>query len=106
LFITYAAGDGNDIALVASPDGDFDIDNDVDGLDFLKWQRGFGSTYDANDLADWEANFGTVAPLSAVAAATTVPEPTTGILLVLGMAAMFFRRNVIVSYSPSSPPLL
>jgi len=40
--------------------GDFDDDGDVDGADFLSWQRG-GSPNGINssDLTDWEANFGT-----------------------------------------------
>ena len=53
--------------------GDFDRDQDVDGSDFLAWQRGFGSTASpvgsgadgdlsgdvgAGDLAVWESNFG------------------------------------------------
>jgi hypothetical protein len=62
--------------------GDIDEDGDVDGYDFLEWQRGFGGTYDGNYLADWEANYGTVAPLSAVSAA--VPEPNSLALLCLG----------------------
>ena len=53
--------------------GDFDEDDDVDGADFLKWQRGFGAPYDAGDLADWKANFGA----TAVAATAAVPEPTS-----------------------------
>lgn len=53
--------------------GDFDEDDDVDGADFLKWQRGFGAPYDAGDLADWKANFGA----TSIAAAATVPEPTS-----------------------------
>jgi hypothetical protein len=82
-------------------DADFDSDLDVDGFDFLAWQRGFGgvatqATGDANndalanatDLAAWEAQFGTSAsPLlasSALAAAATVPEPST--LGLLGIA--------------------
>ena len=36
--------------------GDFDDDNDVDGADFLSWQRGLGS---AEELEDWRENFGT-----------------------------------------------
>ncbi len=46
-------------------DGDFDGDSDVDGADFLLWQRGGspnGAT--AGDLALWEANFGVSATTS------------------------------------------
>ncbi len=74
LLITYLGGDGNDVTLLAALPGDFDID--VDGFDFLKWQRGESpNPLSASDLADWEANYGTVAPLSATS--TTVPEPST-----------------------------
>jgi hypothetical protein len=50
-----------------SQPGDFDFDTDVDGADFLAWQRGFGTSYDSNDLDDWEFNFGegNAAPVSA-----------------------------------------
>lgn len=40
------------------PPGNFDGDSDVDGADFLMWQRGFGNPYTASDLANWEMNFG------------------------------------------------
>ncbi|MGI9428096.1 MAG: hypothetical protein ACR2NM_05520, partial [Bythopirellula sp.] len=54
--------------------GDFDRDGDVDGFDFLVWQRGLGSAYSASDLALWKSNYGTT---NLVAAATSVPEPST-----------------------------
>ncbi len=64
--------------------GDFDFDLDVDGADFLELQRGFGTIYDAADLADWEANYGTVAPLTATV--TAVPEPSSAMLLLTAVA--------------------
>jgi fibronectin-binding autotransporter adhesin len=63
--------------------GDFDQDGDVDGRDFLVWQRNTS----VGNLADWQANYG-VGTVSAVTSATTaVPEPT-GIVLV-AMAGLF-----------------
>ena len=56
--------------------GDFDTDGDVDGADFLSWQRGFGSTYVAADLTDWEDNFGTSTPPVAAATAAAPPAVT------------------------------
>jgi hypothetical protein len=58
----------------AAPSADFDDDDDVDGSDFLAWQRGLGLTgaaatrangnadgdgdVDGDDLAAWKAQFG------------------------------------------------
>ncbi len=40
--------------------GDFDNDNDVDGGDYLAWQRGFGTIYDASHYVIWRDNYGTI----------------------------------------------
>jgi hypothetical protein len=84
---------------------DFDADGDVDGGDFLIWQRGFGvgttpaegdaddnQLVDGADLAIWSAAFGQVAEASAAVGA--VPEPTAAMLLVtaVGGLARFRRR--------------
>ena len=37
---------------------DLDLDDDVDGGDFLTWQRGFGTIYDASDLTSWQLSYG------------------------------------------------
>jgi|GEM_PF-1666051 len=86
---------------------DFDNDGDVDGRDFLKWQRGAGltgqtnnSNGDANgdgtvnslDLSVWQSQYGS-APL--VAASIAVPEPNTAAMLivsVVGLALASRRR--------------
>ena len=54
--------------------GDFDADGDVDGRDFLLWQRDPG----IGNLADWQANYGT----GSLSAAVSVPEPSFGALWV------------------------
>jgi hypothetical protein len=79
-------------------EGDFDADGDVDGADFLDWQRQLGSTVpngtgaDANgdgtvdglDLGVWTDNFGEVGALPAGSPiAASVPEPAA-----LSLAAM------------------
>jgi hypothetical protein len=53
--------------------GDFDGDGDVDGRDFLVWQRNPA----VGALADWQANYG-VGGLSALSA---VPEPDGFVLV-------------------------
>jgi hypothetical protein len=73
--------------------GDFNDDGAVDGADFLAWQRGFGGEFDASDLADWKANFGSTGSGPAAAA---VPEPSTALLsmaAVLGLAAVVRGRS-------------
>jgi hypothetical protein len=95
LFITYAAGDGNDVALytVASIAGDFDQDGDADGADFLKWQSAFGSTdsmadgnddgvVDGNDLAIWASHFGEEAMAGT---GDAVPEPLAACVMAIGL---------------------
>ncbi len=83
---------------------DFDEDLDIDGADFLAWQRGFGSgttlaegdanisgTVDGVDLGIWEAQFGDITPpLSAV---STVPEPNAAVLFLLGLFALASSRS-------------
>ena len=97
--ISYVGGTGNDVVLnlLASPlaRADFDEDGDVDGADFLAWQRGFGTTtpsaagdadgsgvVDASDLAIWTQEFGTVVSSGTSMAGAVVPEPETLQLLV------------------------
>ena len=65
--------------------GDLDGDNDVDGFDFLAWQRNPG----IDDLSDWEANYGT----AIIANAMTVPEPSALTLMVIGLAVTSLRRQ-------------
>jgi pectin methylesterase-like acyl-CoA thioesterase len=86
----------------ADPSADFDGDGDVDGRDFIVWQRGFGlgdqtdnSLGDANfdgdinelDLIVWQEQFGESTP-----EVTAVPEP--GALVIVGamIALSAFHR--------------
>lgn len=92
-------------AVIANDDADFDDDGDVDGVDFLTLQRGFGltgqtdkSNGDANgdgdinavDLGIFETQYGSPAPAASLAA---VPEPTTTCLLVMASLCTLIRRQ-------------
>ncbi|TWU22791.1 hypothetical protein [Bythopirellula polymerisocia] len=82
-----------------SVSADFDMDGDVDGKDFLTWQRGFGindgsaqpgdgdATGDGNvnaaDLSVWQ---NTYSPEALIVSSVSVPEPAT---MAIACAAMF-----------------
>lgn len=76
----------------ASQPGDFDGDGDVDGADYLAWQRGNSpNPGSAADLAAWQDNYGTSA---AATADVSVPEPTTLVMaVVIGLAAGIRSRR-------------
>jgi hypothetical protein len=91
------------IPIAPLADADFDDDGDVDGNDFLRWQRnvglGAGATnaqgdadgngaVNATDLTLWKGEFG-----SAVPAAGAVPEPATAALALLASMAMCSIRR-------------
>jgi len=79
-------------------DGDFDTDADVDGTDFLVWQRGFGSAYSGVDFGKWKAGFGTVgggATPGAHAAVAPVPEPQGWALGLGGMLAAALGQRLL-----------
>lgn len=78
-------------AAIVGQRGDFDADGDVDGLDFLIWQRGNSpDPFSSEDLADWQANYGGT---SLLAGASSVPEPSMQIaILVAFLAAMVWIR--------------
>jgi hypothetical protein len=74
------------LKLTVGTAGDFDGDGDVDGDDFLLWQRNPA----VGDLADWETNYGTN-PL--VASIATVPETATFGLALLSVLGMLAKRS-------------
>jgi hypothetical protein len=94
---------GYDVKYDISPagaveDADFNGDGNIDGDDFLTWQRGFGvgtdlsagdanddNVVDAADLAIWRDQFGTSSSLAAVA---QIPEPAGAALFAIASIAM------------------
>ena len=70
-------------SVVTLLDGDFDLDGDVDGNDFLVWQRTDGTP---GGLTLWQNNYGT-GVLAAAAGTSAVPEPASLTLLLLGLVA-------------------
>ncbi|WP_210417705.1 glycosyl hydrolase family 18 protein [Bythopirellula goksoeyrii] len=71
--------------------GDFDLDGDVDGADFLMWQRGLSpSSLSQAELSDWQLNYG--ATYESLLATAPVPEPGTFFSLFLGMTFLLWLR--------------
>jgi hypothetical protein len=70
--------------------GDYDGDQDVDGNDFLRWQRGQSPTpLSVADLNAWKSNYGP----SATGAAQSIPEPTSLWLAAAAISACVVRRS-------------
>lgn len=84
---------------------DFDFDGDVDGRDFLIWQRNLGigdepGEGDATDdmlvnefdLAAWQSEYGAMSA-SPVVSIAAIPEPATLLLALAGLGALALRRQ-------------
>jgi hypothetical protein len=94
--------DNIDFRILPGLASDFDNDGDSDGADFLRWQRGVGTTgaaatknvgnanadniVDGADLDWWEAEYGLGG--SAVASIGAVPEPASIVLVGVGLATL------------------
>ena len=92
----FLRNDGNGVDMGAFESGatsaDFDSDGDVDGSDFLAWQRGFGGApvfhadgdanvngaVDAADLTVWQDTYGTSPSPLAAASASNEPSAVAG----------------------------
>ena len=93
------------LEVVLALPGDFDVDDDVDGHDFLKWQRNPA----VGELAAWQSNYGTGVPL---AASVNLPEPSAlplAILVVLkmlpGRRGAAHRADLHASTRPGPLPI-
>ena len=112
--------------LSANPSADFDEDGDVDGVDFLAWQVGYGigigaqlaqgdadrdGDVDRGDLNEWKSS------LAVAAARHSVPESATAVLAFSAGISLLFCRpsrtttsvnaaHIFQSFCPSRPSTL
>jgi hypothetical protein len=92
LFITYAGGDGNDVALFTLAPvlpGDYNENGVVDAADYTVWRDHLGAPAGTlpNDVdggaiglaqyATWKANFGATFASGSASVSTAVPEPNS-----------------------------
>ena len=104
----YGEEDGRPTLLISYllDSADFEQDEDVDGDDFLTWQRGFGvgatfaegdannsGSVDGADLTIWESQFGTTMHPSSFS--VFVPEPASFLILLCGITLLIpiLKRN-------------
>jgi hypothetical protein len=98
-------------------EGDFTDDSRVDGADFLAWQRNVSSqtsSQNADDLADWQANFGAVAAAAVsgslaasetvVIAAPTAEEPAAAAVDAPAMSFAALQGEGLESPAPPLAP--
>jgi hypothetical protein len=73
--------------------GDFNNDGVVDASDYVVWRKGVGSRFNTTHHTQWKSRFGaTSASGSAALGATSVPEPTSAVFLLLAFACVRLRR--------------
>ena len=95
----------NALTLLATYQGDATLDLCVDGLDYVAWSTNYltGGTwqegdFNADGIADgldyviWSSNYQTGCPASPGA----VPEPSSALVLILGICALLRRRSAQV----------
>jgi hypothetical protein len=70
--------------------GDFDGDGDVDGRDFLEWQR----DPSVGDIEDWQSGYGSSC---LTASNTAVPEPSSLILASILMLSLTTIRKPLIN---------
>lgn len=85
----------NILANLNPESADFDDDGDVDGLDFLVWQRGDSArSLSADDLSLWQSQY---VSAGLTAHSSTVPEPGSLVLLLAIPPLAFIRSTSLRS---------
>jgi hypothetical protein len=83
--------------------GDFNFDGKVDAADYVVWRKGLGTTHTPEDFDVWRGSFG--APIGGgnwAGSKNNVPEPATGLLVVLEWLAATFCRPFLAFSSKFS----
>jgi hypothetical protein len=91
----------------AATGGDYDQDGDIDGRDFLVWQRTFGQSedltadasgngsIDAPDLFSWQQNYGWRVGTGPLFSEYHVPEPSNIVILFTALPAITLNSRTL-----------
>jgi serralysin len=78
--------------------GDYNLNGVVDAGDYVEWRKGLSTTYVQSDYNVWRSHFGqTGGSGSGVSTNVTVPEPTSAMVLLVGLLAICSRRPAAAS---------
>jgi hypothetical protein len=79
-------------ASVGPKPGDFNDDGVIDTADYVVWRHSLGTLYNETHYATWKSNFGaTPGNGNGATTAASVPEPMSGVLLILGLILIRLR---------------
>lgn len=98
LYVATVTGQVFRVATDAVTPGDFDVDADVDADDLAVWQANFGTSgsLDGADFLAWQRNLGWDAAAPSFGSGAAAPEPSSVISMVFAVAgglAMRTRRH-------------
>lgn len=115
-FESAARFDNIELVIQTPPaSADFDADGDVDGSDFLSWQRGLGTyvvarpgdgdaDFDGNvladDLAAWRAGFGTPNPSTEATLLPPTKVPASSLLALAGASTSVSPTGTAIREAP------
>jgi T5SS/PEP-CTERM-associated repeat protein len=86
------------LTVVPALPGDYNADGIVDTADYVVWRKGLGTLFTPGDYDVWRVHFGQTASSGAGASANVaIPEPTTLILVLMGILGLLSRRHITLS---------